>query len=50
MKTSIDLPDELLTGIREFNKEHPERTINITGVCRKSLTQALSDALESDKA
>ena len=44
MKTSINLPDELVIKIRKFNHDHPEKMINMSGVCRKSLEEAFKNA------
>lgn len=44
MRTSIELPDELMLAIRKFNKENPGRPINMTGVCRTALQDTLERA------
>ncbi len=44
MKTSIELPEELLTKVREFNKLHPDRPINVSAVCRMAIEKALEKA------
>ena len=46
MKTSIELPDELAKELKEFNEQHPERKINLSGVCRKALRDILDKAKE----
>jgi post-segregation antitoxin (ccd killing protein) len=48
MKTSIELSDDLLTRVREFNKAHPDRPINVSAVCRLAIEKALNKALEED--
>ncbi len=48
MKTSIELPDDLLQKVREFNKTHSDRPINVSAVCRLAIEKALSKALEED--
>jgi hypothetical protein len=44
MKTSINLPDSLVSEIQLWNKEHPDKQIGISGTCRKALEDALSRA------
>ncbi len=48
MKTSIELPDELLNRVREFNKTHSDRPINVSAVCRIAIEKALDKALKED--
>lgn len=45
MKTSIEIPEELLNKVREFNKAHPDRPINVSAVCRIAIQLALEKAL-----
>ena len=44
MKTSFEIPDDLIFSIREFNKKNPDRPINMSGVCRKALKESLHKA------
>lgn len=46
MKTSIELPDELATELKEFNEQHPERPIKLSALCRKALRDILDKAKE----
>ncbi len=48
MKTSIDIPDELIERVRKFNEAHPERPIVMSAVVAKSLGDYLS-YLEDDE-
>ncbi len=44
MKTSIELPDDLMRRIREYNKTHANRPINVSGVCRIALEHEFEKA------
>lgn len=44
MKTSVNLPENLISEIRNWNKEHPEKQIAISGTSRKALETALKEA------
>ncbi len=46
MKTSIELPDDLITKVKEYNKTHVNRPINVSGVCRIALEQELDKAIK----
>lgn len=46
MKTSVEITDDILKELKEFNKENPERPINVSAVCRKALQQAIARAKE----
>ena len=48
MKTSINLPDSLVSEIQLWNKDNPDKQIGISGTCRKSLEDALARAKGSD--
>ncbi len=48
MKTSIELPDELIIKVREYNKAHANRPINVSGVCRIAIEQELNAALQEN--
>ena len=48
MKTSIELSEDLLKRVREFNKAHSDRPINVSAVCRIAIEEALNKALEED--
>lgn len=48
MKTSINLPDSLVSEIQLWNREHPDKQIGISGTCRKALEDALARAKGSD--
>jgi hypothetical protein len=41
MKTSINLPPELLEKVRKHNEEHQDIPINVSGVCRLALEATL---------
>ena len=45
MKTSIELPEELIVGVRKFNLDHANRKINVSGVCRIAIDKELKEAL-----
>lgn len=42
-KTSIELPASLINRVKEFNKSHENRPINVSGVCRIALEKELKD-------
>jgi len=44
MKTSVNLPDNLVSEIQLWNKDNPDKQIGISGTCRKSLEDALARA------
>lgn len=44
MKTSLDIPDDLIERIRKFNDEHPERPIIMSAVVKKCLVDYLAKA------
>ena len=44
MKTSISLPEILVSEIQLWNKENPDKQIGISGTCRKTLEDALARA------
>lgn len=44
MRTSISVPDTLISEIKKFNKDNPERQIGISGTCKKALEIALKKA------
>ncbi len=41
MKTSLDIPDDLIERIRKFNDEHPERPIIMSAIVKKCLVDYL---------
>lgn len=43
MKTSVELPDDLLEKVKKYNKTHPNRPINVSGVCRLALEKEIED-------
>jgi hypothetical protein len=43
MKTSIELPTELIIKVKEFNKVHENRPINVSGVCRMAIEKELEN-------
>lgn len=43
MKTSIELPELLLNRVREYNKTHANRPINVSGVCRIAIERELRE-------
>lgn len=43
---SIDLPDELLNRVKEYNQAHANRPINVSGVCRIAIEQELEVAAQ----
>jgi len=48
MKTSVNLPNSLVTELQLWNKKHPDKQIGISGTCRKALEDALARAKGSD--
>jgi hypothetical protein len=44
MKTSLDIPDDLIERIRKFNDKHPERPIIMSAVVKKCLMDYLGRA------
>ncbi len=48
MKTSVNLPDVLVSEIQLWNKANPDKQIGISGTCRKALEDALVRAKGSD--
>lgn len=48
MKTSINLPNNLVSEIQIWNKENPDKQIGISGTCRKALEGALARAKGSN--
>jgi hypothetical protein len=45
-KRSIELPSELLEKIRDYNKAHSNRPINVSGVCRIALEKEFNNAID----
>jgi len=37
MKTSINLPDEMVDRVQAYNKKHPDQPISVSGVCKQAL-------------
>ncbi len=50
MKTSLDIPDDLIERIRKFNDEHPERPIIMSAVVKKCLVDYLRRAEKESEA
>jgi hypothetical protein len=48
MKTSVSLPAILVSEIQDWNKEHPDKQIGISGTCKRALEDALTRAKGSD--
>ena len=46
LSTSIVLPKELMNKVKEYNKTHANRPINVSGVCRIALEQELHKAIK----
>lgn len=44
MKTSIELPEDLIIKVRKYNQAHANRPINVSGVCRIAIEQELDAA------
>lgn len=44
MKTSVNLPDSLVSGIQKWNKDNPDKMIGVSATCRKALEDALRRA------
>lgn len=39
MKTSINLPDDLVEQVRTYNYGHPDQPISVSGVAQRALRQ-----------
>jgi len=50
MKTSINLPQHLVSEIQIWNNDHPDKQIGISGTSRKALEEALVRAKGSDSS
>ena len=43
MKTSINVPEDVLECVRKHNKTHPDKTINVSGVTTNKLIEILNE-------
>jgi len=43
MKTSINLPDDLVGRVQVYNRKHQDQPISVSGVCRQALEIKLQE-------
>ena len=46
MKTSVNIPSDLIERVKEYNRKNPDLKIVVSGVCRVAIEKKLSEVEE----
>ena len=49
MKTSLNIPEDLVKGIRAYNRKHPDKKIVMSGVATQALRKKFDEAEKSER-